>query len=267
MSQKLIAAIFLSFFFGACSTHNQFPEPVSLKIPAGQFTIDKPFYLAKPETIDSLQEIIDDDLPGELIQMKGLYEKKDAGFDLRKMELFWNDVKKLNGVFSFAGVKQWIDATGFLFEITGKESYAAELERLQYVPDYIYDNQQSDELKLLLEPYIFTRNTDYFHINLFANASVQFEHSMFGHIKIIQETDFPLSGDVRLKINTNEKRFMEIFIRIPEWAEGATVTMKNVKYIAPPGDYCQIAKSWENNDLVEIHFPMERKPEYLMEIN
>ena len=53
---------------------------------------------------------------------------------------------------------------------------------------------------------------------------------------------------------------MEIYIRIPEWAEGATVVMQNVKYIAPPGDYCEIAKSWINGDLVEIHFPVEKIP-------
>ena len=267
MSQKLIAAILLSLLFGACSTHNQFPEPVSEKIPTEQITIDQPFYLARSEPIDSLREIISDELPGDLIQMKRLYERKDIGFDLQKMELFWKDVKQLQGVFSIDGVKQWIEATGFLFEITGKEIYAAELEHIQYVPGYVVASNGSDEIKSLLESYIFTRNNDYFHVNLFTNASVLFEHSMHGHVKITQETDFPLSGNVNMKFSLNEKRFMEIFVRIPEWAEGATVTVKNVKYLATPGNYCQIAKSWENNDMVEIHFPVEKMPGYFTNNN
>ena len=267
MLQKFIAVNLLFVFFVACSNKDQFPEPISAKIPAAQLTIDQPFYLAKSESIDSLQEIIEDDLPGELLQMKELYEKRDAGFDLQKMEVFWNDVRQLQGVFSFNGVKQWIEATGFLLGITGKEMYAAELEHIQYVPDYVAEDNKSDEIKSLLESYIFTRNTDFFHVNLFTKASVQFEHSLFGHIKITQQTDFPSSGNVNLKFILNEKRYMEIFVRIPKWAEGATVTVKNVKYIAPPGDYCQIAKSWENNDLVEIHFPTEKMPDYLVKYN
>ncbi len=264
MSAKFVAVILFSVLLWGCSKQEQFPEPVSEKIPEGQFTVNQSFYLAKPVQVDSLQEIISDDLPGELIQMKALYEKKDAGFNLNEMEEFWNDVKTLQGIFSFTGIKNWIDATGFLLEITGKEIYAAELERIQYIPDYVLGNHESNELKALLEPYIFTRNTDYFHINLFANATVQFEHSMIGQIKITEETDFPASGDISLKVNTVEKRFMEIFVRIPEWAAGATVTVMNVKYIAPPGEYCQIARSWENNDLVEIHFPVEKMPGYFL---
>ncbi len=263
MRVKFIAVILILILF-SCSNHKQFPEPVSEKLSAGQFTIDKPFHLTEPKSsIDSLQDIIADDLPGELIQMKELYERKDQGFDLKKMEVFWNDVKNIRGVFSFNGVKSWIEATGFLLEITGKEKYAAELERIQYQPDYLPEEQGEDDLASLLEPYIFTRDNDYFHVNLFTNASVQFEHSMIGHVKITQETDYPSSGNVNLKFSMEKKRFMEIFVRIPNWAEGATVTMKNVKYIAPPGDYCQIAKSWEDNDLVEIHFPVEKMPAYL----
>ncbi len=246
-----------------CSTNEQFPELVSEKIPEEQFTINNSFYMAEPKQLDSISDVISDDLPGNLIRMKELYERKAEDFDLEKMELLWNDVNNMSGSFTVEGIKNWISGTGFLLEITGREMYAAALEKIQYAPNYIQNQTETDDLKLLLEPYIFTRNNDFFHINLFTNVSFEFEHSLFGHVKITQETRFPESGIINLKINTEKKRYMEIFFRIPEWAEGATVTMQNVKYIAPPGNYCQIAKSWSDGDLLEVYLPLENLPNYM----
>jgi len=263
MNIKYIALVIFPFLVFACSNNEKFPELISEKIPVETLTINESFQMKKPLQTDSVIEFISDDLPDELIKMKDLYELKDDYFDLQKMELFWNDVRNMNGVLSKSGIKNWISATGFLFEITAKEIYAAELERIQYEPNYESGDGVQDDLALLLEPYIFTRNTDFFHINLFANASFEFEHSLFGKIKITQETKYPNSGDVILTINTEKKRYMEIFVRIPDWADGATVTVNNVKFFAPTGDYCQIAKNWENGDMAEIHFPEEKMPAYL----
>jgi DUF1680 family protein len=69
------------------------------------------------------------------------------------------------------------------------------------------------------------------------------------------ETDYPKSGKMLLRINLEKKRYAEINIRIPEWAEGTTVKVKGVKFLANPGEYCQVAKSWLNDDVIEINFP------------
>jgi DUF1680 family protein len=63
------------------------------------------------------------------------------------------------------------------------------------------------------------------------------------------------------------KRYIELFIRIPEWAEEATVIEKGVKYVATPGSYCQITRKWSEGDMVEINFPTEKMPEYLSTVN
>jgi len=51
-----------------------------------------------------------------------------------------------------------------------------------------------------------------------------------------------------------EIRYIEISIRIPDWARNATVTEKNVKYVATPGSYCFIARKWNSGDVIEIAF-------------
>lgn len=262
MRSKYIFIFFLSLLFMACSNKVQFPEPVSQKISGKSLTMNAPIFMKSPIAVDSLNTIVSDELLNQLIQMKSFYDQKSIDFDLKAMEEFWEYVNGKDGYFTSSGIKKWITATGFLLEITGEEKYAAAIEYIQYQPDYILENRKSDEIQSLLESYIFTRNNDFFHVNLFANVSVVFEHSLFGKIEITQETDFPRLGALNLKFKTEDKRYMEIFVRIPEWAEGTTVTVKNVKYFAPPGGYCQIAKQWREGDMVEIWLPIEKLPPY-----
>ena len=245
----------------ACSTE-KFPEPVSQKISDESLTILSPLIMKSPVVADTSAITVNDELLNQLVQMKTFYDQKSIDFDLKATQEFWKFVNDKNGYFSSTGIKKWIIATGFLFEMTGEEKYMAALEKIQYMPYYESDMEELSEIKALLESYIFTRNNDFFHVNLYTNASVEFEHSLFGKIEMLQETDFPQSGNISLKFKAEDKRYMEIFVRIPEWAVGTTVTVKNVKYFAPPGGYCQIVKKWREGDLVEIHFPIENLPDY-----
>lgn len=265
MTLKHISLLLIPLLFLACSGKKQFPEPVSQKVANENLTINSPVFIKSPQKTDTVKTIISEELTRQLVQMKYMYERKEVGFDLAEMENFWEYINGREGYFTSIGIRNWMIATGFLLEITGKEKYAAALEKIQYVPEYNLEDGMPVEIKSLLESYVFTRNNDFFHVNLFANATVQFEHSLHGNVEITQETDFPQTGKVNLKFKSDDKRYMEIFVRIPEWAEGTTVTVKGVKYIAPPGDYCQIAKRWREGDLVEITFPIEKLPAYFQQ--
>ncbi len=120
------------------------------------------------------------------------------------------------------------------------------------------------ENKRIVAPYVFTKNTDDLFINLFTPATINYEHTTKGKVKVEMETNYPKSGKVDLKFGMTKRRYIEVNIRIPSWAAGTTVSVKKVKYVAPPGGYCKIAKKWKENDLVEINFPMENKPDYLI---
>lgn len=262
MTLKYISLLFIVLLFLACSNNKQFPEPVARKVANENLTMNTPVFVKIPQKTDSVKNVISEELTRQLVQMKYMYERKEDGFDLVEMEIFWEYINGREGNFTLIGVKNWILATGFLLEVTGKEKYAAALEKIQYEPEYNLEGEKPEGIQALLEPYIFTRNNDFFHVNLFVNAAVKFEHSLYGNVEITQETDFPQTGEIKLKFKSEEKRYMEIFVRIPEWAEGTTVTVKGVKYFAPPGDYCLIAKKWREGDLAEIKFPIEKLPAF-----
>ena len=150
-----------------------------------------------------------------------------------------------------------------LLEVTGNAAYAQELEETVYQSSKLFSETEFDEIEKLLIPWIFTKNVDHIHINLFANATIKYEHTMKGAVEITQETDYPKSGKILIKFKMQTKNYIELFIRIPEWAEGATVTEKGVKYVAPPGGYSQVIRKWDEGDFVEVILPMEKMPVYL----
>jgi hypothetical protein len=49
-----------------------------------------------------------------------------------------------------------------------------------------------------------------------------------------------------------DKRYLDFYVRIPEWANKASVTVKGVKYNVIPGQFTEIAKKWKNGDEIEI---------------
>lgn len=267
MSIKYGALLFILFFLSfSCSKKEKFPPLKTEKLPLESVVLKEPFLSrGNNQAIDS---ILNEEFSKELDQIylfKKFYIEKDEQFDVGMFERSWSNflVKKESESLNFENLVKWIEINGFLLELTGNEKYAKELE-------WIVVSGFSNKLELnraaieeAIIPYIFTKDVDHIHVNLFANATVEYEHSLFGTIKITQETAYPKSGHIRIHLNLKEKKYVELFVRIPEWAGGATVNALNVKYVAPPGDYCKIAKQWKEGDWVEVELPINEMPDYL----
>jgi hypothetical protein len=247
----IILSIFALVLF-SCSEKNQFPEKKSEKFPLAAVTVDQPVIKNVLPAVDSLAK---QSLSVELQQLKSFiskYEKRDADFSLETMESLWATAKNKSDTAGLERVSAWIEITGFLLEITGKPVYAEALQKLLAEEDMGLSASEFELAEQQLVPFIFTKNVDHIFVNLFVNSSVEYVHSLGGQVKITQElTD---SSRLLLKFSTTEKRYIEVNILIPTWATNATVTEKNVKYVANPGEYCLIARKWKEGDMVEIKY-------------
>lgn len=257
----LFVLLFLSF---SCSKKEKFPPLKTEKLPLENVVVKEPFLSrGNNQAIDSIQnEIYSKELDG-IHLFKKYYDERDEQFELSLMESQWNAFREqIGGDFlNSENLIKWIKINGFLLELTGDEKYAKELERVVISGFSNTLELNRAEIEKAIIPYIFTKDVDHIHINQFANATVEYEHSFFGTIKITQETAYPKSGHVRIHFSLKEKKYVELFVRIPEWASGATVNALNVKYVAPPGDYCKIAKQWKEGDWVEVELPINKIPD------
>ena len=250
--------IFIVFlFFISCSQKNKFPLFVSEKVEMENVNLNTqlPIFSA-PGANNSIIVGLE-----KLATFQNQYLKKDLEFDLDEFKRFWdhlqNEIDFVNA--RSLDLNKWFEISGLLLQLTGDAVYAVELNRM--VSSGI--GESIEENKKRVSPYVFTKNVDHLFVNIFTPAKINYNHTLKGKVEVEMETNYPKSGKVDLKFSMTERRYIEVKIRIPGWAEGATVIVKKVKYFAPPGGYCKIAKKWKEGDLVEIDFPMENMPDYL----
>lgn len=242
----------LTLFLFSCSEKNQFPEKKSVKLPLTAITVDQPIIKNVLPAVDSMAK---QSLSVELQQLNNFiekYETRDSGYSLDTMESLWETVKNKSDVAGLERVSAWIEITGFLLEITGKPVYAEALQQLYSNENIGLSESDAKIAGQLLMPCIFTKDVDHIFVNLFVNSTVEYVHSLGGQVKITQELAGPNS--LLLKFSTTEKRYIEVHIFIPTEAKNATVTEKNVKYVATPGEYCLIARKWKEGDVVEVKY-------------
>ncbi len=255
---SLVFSVLLFSIF-SCSREEKFPPIHFERISTDAVKLKASLVSSEASKKSALENTLGQDKKlSELLQWRQFYVERDERFNLVEFEEEWGIVKRNFQPISETQLMEWIETTGYLMELTGKAIYAEELEDLILKREF----EITGETENLLKTYIFTKNVDHIQVNLFVNSEIIYNHTLGGKTKITIETDYPESGKVYLKFEMEERRYIEVFVRIPSWAEGTTVTVKNVKYIAPPGGYCQIAKKWREGDLVEIEFPMENLPKY-----
>lgn len=142
-------------------------------------------------------------------------------------------------------LQQWAGLNADLLKLTGEIRFADVLERLVY-------RSKPAMTKQFLISVIYTHLYDQIFVNLFSPSSLTHYHTTGGTIKLIQETVFPESNEITLKCETTDVRYLDVFIRIPEWAVNPKVLHGNVKYVAHPGEYCQISRKWNDGDIIQI---------------
>jgi hypothetical protein len=80
-------------------------------------------------------------------------------------------------------------------------------------------------------------------------------------ITITEETDYPFKGSVKLTVNTSKAVRFPIDLRIPGWADSATIRFKNnIVHVKNVSTY-KIKERWRDGDQIFIELPMQLRLE------
>ena len=115
--------------------------------------------------------------------------------------------------------------------------------------------------------YAYGKSDDTIWVNLYGGSALETE--LAGEkIRLTQETEYPWSGRVRIKVEAGGQKEFALKLRIPGWAKGAGVRLNLQPELAgsetgAPG-YFQIRRVWKTGDTVDLDLPM---PVRLMEAN
>jgi hypothetical protein len=92
----------------------------------------------------------------------------------------------------------------------------------------------------------------------YAPSEVDAELDRAAKIHITEETEYPFRGTVRLTVDPTSPVSFPLKLRIPGWAEGATVAVNNGPIaVAQSGTFHVINRQWKKGDRVQLVFPMK----------
>jgi DUF1680 family protein len=77
-----------------------------------------------------------------------------------------------------------------------------------------------------------------------------------GEVRISVETEYPWDGLVRIRIEEAPEAEWSLSLRIPGWAEGASLQVDGDGQSAPAGTYARVTRSWRSGDTLELSLPM-----------
>jgi hypothetical protein len=79
-------------------------------------------------------------------------------------------------------------------------------------------------------------------------------------VHVVEETEYPFRGTVRITVNPATPIAFPLRLRIPAWADAATIHVNGKLQPTPAaGSYARIERTWNSGDVVELHFPMVPK--------
>ena len=106
--------------------------------------------------------------------------------------------------------------------------------------------------------YAYGKSRDAIWLNLYGGSSLETVLEEGGKIKLSQVTDYPWNGRVRIKIEAGDRTEFALKLRIPGWADGASVRINDspADDSPKPGSYFEIRRRWQAGDFVDLDLPM-----------
>lgn len=72
-------------------------------------------------------------------------------------------------------------------------------------------------------------------------------------------SDYPFRERLQIRIQTERKVRFPLFLRVPAWAEGATLSLAGKKQPMQPGSFHLLEQDWQGVSDIELHFPMKTR--------
>ena len=104
----------------------------------------------------------------------------------------------------------------------------------------------------------YFRSPDGVYVNLFVPSRVTWRRGG-GQIALEQETQYPYSPDVTLRVRAERPQTFAVALRVPAWAgPGTRIAVNGRAFSADlrPGTFASIRREWKSGDRIEYHIDM-----------
>lgn len=96
-------------------------------------------------------------------------------------------------------------------------------------------------------------------VNLYGSNVLDTDLADGSNLKLTQKSNYPWEGNVSITVDNPKKKEFSIFMRIPAWAEQASITVngESVSGDIQPRSYFEINRKWKKGDVVQLELPMK----------
>lgn len=98
-------------------------------------------------------------------------------------------------------------------------------------------------------------------VNLYGGNKLSTKMLDGSKLELIQESQYPWKGNVKLTVKKGKRAAFDIKLRIPEWAKGSKVKIngKDISQEVKAGRYLSINRKWRKGDVITLDMPMDVK--------
>lgn len=182
----------------------------------------------------------------------------------------------------------WMKLCNALLQVTGNQKYADEIEKTFYnalmasmkedgsqIAKYSplegrrHEGEEQCGMHInccnangprgfaLIPQFAAMKNDDGIYLNYYGQSAIKTKTKSGVSVTISQETDYPVSGKIRIVVDPEKESEFTLKLRIPVWSDFNSIKINNEEPVqAEKGNWKTIARKWKKGDVVEISFDM-----------
>ena len=98
------------------------------------------------------------------------------------------------------------------------------------------------------------------YVNLYIPSTLRWTQGAT-QIVLTQNSAYPYDGHVQFAVKTSQPAEFALYLRIPVWAQGASVSINGKREAAQAGTFARVQRSWKSGDRVDLELPMKTRLE------
>src|SRR6202020_1113601 len=110
------------------------------------------------------------------------------------------------------------------------------------------------------------RINTYFHdrqgvyVNLYIPSRVRWSQGS-AQVTLTQKSKYPFESNIQIEMKVSEPAEFAVSLRIPVWAEKASLSVTEKSELAQAGTFASIHRQWKNGDRIELELPLPTRLE------
>lgn len=97
-------------------------------------------------------------------------------------------------------------------------------------------------------------------VNLYIPSTVKWMQDG-AQVSLTQKGEYPYEPYVEFEVTTSKTASFAVNLRIPAWAEGASVAVNGKREVAAAGSFTRLEREWKSGDRIELELPMKTRLE------